>query len=191
MTIRKIARMGHDILKEISRPIADPTAPEIVHLAEDLIETCEDVGGNGIAAPQVYEPLRMFAYRIRKEVMPANSNMLEIPWSVVINPQITPLTKEKKYYWERCLSLPGLFGQVPRFVDIRFEATNLYGQRIAFNAHRFHARLLQHECDHLEGVLYPMRMEDLGTLGYITELRPTAYPPLPRVPEDFLNPTAI
>ena len=189
MAIRKIARMGHEILKRVSEPIADPTAPEITRLAQDLIDTCEDIGGNGIAAPQVYEPIRMFAYRVRREVMPTGSKMSEIPWSIVINPTITPITDEKKLYWERCLSLPGLFGQVPRYTEIRFEAVGLDGQPIAFNAHRFHARLLQHENDHLDGMLYPMRMEDIGTLGYVSELGPAAYPPLPRDAADFLDPT--
>ena len=189
MTIRKIARMGHDVLKQVSEPIADPTAPKVARLAQDLIDTCEDIGGNGIAAPQVYEPVRMFAYRVRKEVMPVGAKMSEIPWSVVINPRITPLSEEKKFYWERCLSLPGLYGQVARYTEIRFEAVDLEGEPIAFNARRFHARLLQHEYDPLDGMLYPMRMENLGTLGYVTELGPTAYPNLPRDAEDFLDPT--
>ena len=106
MAILKIARMGHEVLKRVSEPVADPTAPEIARLAQDLIETCEDIGGNGIAAPQVHEPVRMFVYRVRSEVMPAGARMAEIPWTVAINPAITPLTEEKKPYWERCLSLP-------------------------------------------------------------------------------------
>ena len=191
MAIRKIARMGHKILKCIAEPIADPTAPEITRLAKDLIDTCEDIGGNGIAAPQVYEPIRMFVYRIRKEVMPVGAKMGEIPWNAVINPNITPLTQEKKAYWERCLSLPGLYGEVRRFTKVRFEAVGLDGVGIAFTAHRFHARLLQHECDHLDGVLYPMRMEDMSTLGYVTELGPAAYPPLPRDAADFVDPTSV
>ncbi len=191
MAIRKIARMGHEVLRQVSAPIDDPTAPEIARLAQDLIDTCKDIGGNGIAAPQIYEPVRMFAYRVRKEVMPAGAKMSEIPWSVVINPKITPLTEEKKLYWERCLSLPGLYGQVPRYTEIRFEAVGLDGAPIAFDAHRFHARLLQHEYDHLDGLLYPLRMEDMGTLGYVSELGPAAYPPLPRDAKDFLDPTDI
>lgn len=190
MAIRKIARMGHEVLRRVSEPIADPTAPEIARLAQDLIDTCEDIGGNGIAAPQVYEPVRMFAYRVRKEVMPAGANMSEIPWSVVINPTISPLTEEKKAYWERCLSLPGLYGQVRRYTKIHFAAVGLDGEPIEFTAHRFHARLLQHEYDHLDGVLYPMRMENMSTLGYVTELGPAAYPPLPRDAADFIDPTA-
>ena len=188
MAIRKIARMGHDVLNGVSAPIKDPTAPEIARLAADLIETCEDVGGNGIAAPQVYEPVRMFAYRVRELVLPKGARMAEIPWSVAINPTITPLDEEKKLYWERCLSLPGLYGQVPRYTKIRFEAIGLDGVPFAFTAHRFHARLLQHEYDHLDGVLYPMRMEDMSTFGFVSELGPAAYPDLPRDPADFIDP---
>ena len=170
MAIRKIARMGHPVLREVSAPIADPTAPEIARLARDLIDTCEDIGGNGIAAPQVYEPVRMFVYRVRAGVMPAGAKMAEIPWTVVINPQLEPLGEETKLYWERCLSLPGLYGQVPRYRTVRFESEDLEGERQRFVARGFHARLLQHEFDHLDGNLYPMRMVDLSTLGYVSEL---------------------
>ncbi len=111
MTIRKIARMGHEVLTKVSNPIEDPTAPDIVALARDLIDTCEDTGGNGIAAPQVYEPLRMFVFRVRIGVMPEGAVMKEIPWTVVINPSLTFLTEDSKLYWKRCLSLPGLYGQ--------------------------------------------------------------------------------
>ena len=107
-----------------------------------------------------------------------------------IGSTITPLTEEKKAYWERCLSLPGLYGQVRRYTKIHFAAVGLDGEPIEFTAHRFHARLLQHEYDHLDGVLYPMRMEDMSTLGYVTELGPAAYPPLPRDAADFIDPTA-
>ncbi|MEM7403800.1 MAG: peptide deformylase [Pseudomonadota bacterium] len=188
MPIRKIARMGHPVLQLVAKPVDDPTAPAIAALAQDLIETCDDVGGNGIAAPQVYEPLRMFAYRVRTEIMPAGVTMREIPWTVCINPDIEFLGAERKLYWERCLSLPGLYGQVPRVTHIRFSWTDLTGARQTQIARGFHARLLQHEYDHLEGVLYPSRMIDLATLGFVSELGPAAYPPLPRDAEDFVDP---
>lgn len=188
MAIRKIARMGHDILKQVSDRIEEPSAPEIARLAIDMIETCEDVGGNGLAAVQIYVPLRMFVYRVRKSVMPKGAQMTEIPWTVVINPVITPVGDTKKLYWERCLSLPGLFGQVSRFTDILFESSDLGGERIGFTARGFLARLLQHENDHLDGYLYPMRMPDMATLGYISELGPIAYPALARDAADFIDP---
>lgn len=188
MAIRKIARMGHPVLREISKPIDDPASPAIAALAQDLIDTCEDIGGNGIAAPQVYEPVRMFAYRVRTEVMPTEAHMRAIPWTICINPEVEPLAPEQKLYWERCLSLPGLYGQVPRYVHIRFTWTDLQGVTHAQICKGFHARLLQHEFDHLDGNLYPMRMQDMSTLGYVSELGPAAYPNLPRDAQDFIDP---
>jgi peptide deformylase len=188
MAIRKIARMGHPVLKGISQAIDDPTSAQVARLAADLIDTCEDIGGNGIAAPQIYEPVRMFAYRVRAEIMPAGATMTGIPWTVCINPQIEVLGEDKKLYWERCLSLPDLFGQVARYTKIRFSWSDLDGERHALIAHRFHARLLQHEYDHLDGVLYPMRMQDMSTLGFVSELGPASYPNLPRDAQDFIDP---
>lgn len=188
MAIRKITRMGHPILKVVATPIDEPTSEYIKRLASDLIDTCEDIGGNGIAAPQVYESLRMFVYRVRTEVMPEGVKMQSIPWTVCINPVIEPLSEETKLYWERCLSLPGLYGQVPRYRHIRFTWTDLDGVTHSQRSSGFHARLLQHEYDHLDGFLYPMRMVDAGTLGYVSELGPAAYPPIPRDASDFIDP---
>lgn len=191
MAIRKIARMGHPVLLEVAEAIEDPTTAEIARLAADLIDTCEDIGGNGIAAPQVYEPLRMFVYRVRVEVMPAAAQMHAIPWTVCINPQIDFLNDSEKLYWERCLSLPGLYGQVSRFTDIHFHWTDLHGARHSIATSGFHARLLQHEYDHLDGRLYPTRMVDVATLGYVSELAPAQYPALPNDARDFVDPKPI
>ena len=188
MAIRKIARMGHAVLKKVSTPIADPTAQEVAALVKDLIDTCDDIGANGIAAPQIYEPVRLFVYRVRAEVMPEGADMQPISWTVCVNPTIEMLTDERKHFVERCLSLPGLYGQVPRHRTIRFGWTDLDGNRHACIAHRYHARLLQHEHDHLDGVLYPMRMRDMSTLGYVSELGPEPYPSLPLDPADFVDP---
>ena len=188
MTIRKIARMGHKILRGRSEPIPDPTTPEIAALAQDLIDTCEDIGGNGIAAPQVYDPKRMFVFRVRRGVMPEGAKMKEIPWTVVVNPILTFLDDEKKLYWERCLSLPGLYGQVPRFTKLRMEAYGLDGEKYTMTASYFLARLLQHEYDHLDGILYPMRMADMANFGFVSELGPASYPTFPFDVEDFVDP---
>lgn len=188
MAIRKIARMGHPILKQTAQPIDDPQAPVWRHLAQDLFDTCDDIGGNGIAAPQIYESVRMFVYRVRKLVIPDGATMTPIPWVVCINPEVEVLTSETKRYWERCLSLPGLYGQVERPTKIRFTWSDLSGARNAIVAHRYQARLIQHEYDHLDGVLYPMRMTDAGTLGYVSELGPATYPNLPLDAEDFVDP---
>jgi peptide deformylase len=191
MTIRKIARMGHEVLTKVSNPIEDPTAPDIAALARDLIDTCEDIGGNGIAAPQVYEPLRMFVFRVRSGVMPEGAVMKEIPWTVVINPSLTFLTEDSKLYWERCLSLPGLYGQVPRTTQLSMEAYGLDGGKYTMTTSYFLSRLLQHEYDHLDGILYPMRMQDMSTFGFVSELGPATYPTFPFDPEDFVDPEIV
>ncbi|MDH3701167.1 MAG: peptide deformylase [Alphaproteobacteria bacterium] len=188
MAIRKIARMGHDILRGVATAVDDPTAPDIRRLAEDLIETCEDIGGNGIAAPQVYVPKRLFVFRVRPDIVPDGATMGEIPWTSVINPKLTFLSDAKKPYWERCLSLPGLFGQVPRYNEVQLDAVGLDGKPYRWKTRGFVARLLQHEYDHLDGILYPMRMTDMTTFGFVSELGTPAYPPLPFDREDFADP---
>ena len=188
MAIRKIARMGHAVLRKTAAPVEDPTAPEIRRLAEDLIETCEDIGGNGIAAPQVYVLKRLFVFRVRPDIVPDGATMGEIPWTPVINPKLTFLNDVKKPYWERCLSLPGLYGQVPRYTAVQLDAVGLDGRAYTWKTRGFLARLLQHEYDHLDGILYPMRMTDMSTFGFVSELGTPAYPPLPFDREDFTDP---
>ena len=130
----------------------------------------------------------MFAYRVREQVIPDGASMRSIPWTIVVNPILEVIGDEQKHYWERCLSLPGLYGQVPRYRTIRFSYVDLDGKPAKFVARGFHARLLQHEFDHLDGFLYPMRMLDMSTLGFVSELDPPAYPNLPRDVADFIDP---
>lgn len=170
MAILKIARMGHPILKAAAEPIEDPTDPKWARLVDDMRDTLVDIHANGLAAPQVYVSKRLVLYRVAEHQIPKESRMKPIPWTVLINPVITPLTDEKKPIWERCLSVPGLHGEVPRYTHIRCEATGLDGKRSTVEARGFHAMLLQHECDHLDGVLYPMRMTDMSTLSFNSEL---------------------
>jgi len=184
MAILKIALMGNPVLKQVSEPVADPTAPEVARLAEDMRETLEDIGANGLAAPQVHVPLRLVVYRVAPHQIPAGSSMEPIPWRILVNPVVTPLTEEKKPIWERCLSLPGLHGQVPRFTRIRLQAQQLDGSSLDFEASGFHAMLLQHECDHLDGVLYPMWMDDLSTFAFNSELGDRGFF-VERSPEEF------
>ncbi len=170
MAILKIARMGNPVLLRSADPIDDPTAPKIAMLANDMRETLEDIGANGLAAPQVHEPLRIVVYRITAHQIPTESKMKPLDWQFLINPTVTPLTEEKKPIWERCLSVPGLHGKVPRFTKVGLSAVNLEGNAIEIEASGFHAMLLQHECDHLDGFLYPMRMSDLSSLAFNSEL---------------------
>lgn len=176
MAILKIARMGHPILKRISDPVTDPTASEIHRLINDMIDTLADIGGAGLAAPQVHVPLRVVIFhvpgaRIAAEEGGDPRQAVSVPLTALINPEITPLSDEMADGLEACLSVPGLAGTVPRHTRIRYRALAPDGQVIEREAHGFHARVVQHECDHLDGVLYPMRMRDMTSLGFIEELR--------------------
>ena len=176
MTIRKIARMGHPILSQIATPVADPTSPEILDLVRDMIETMEDANGAGLAAPQVYVPQRVVIFQA-----PAGRSGAEIdaeeefdptaPLTVLINPEIEPVGNELELGWEGCLSVPGLRGLVPRHRRIIYRGVDLDGQAIEVRAQGFHARVVQHECDHLDGVLYPQRMPDMRALIFESEVQ--------------------
>ncbi len=188
MAILKIARMGHPVLGQVAAPIEDPGASELRRLVADMLETMEDAGGTGLAAPQVYVPRRLVIFYVsaaraerenRREASPENDpdndeesaeETEEVPLTVLINPVIELLGEEMVTSWESCLSAPGLAGWVPRHRAIRYSGIGLDGQEIAREAQGFHARVVQHECDHLDGVLYPQRMTDLSTLSFATEL---------------------
>mgnify|MGYP001165075586 CR=1 FL=1 len=169
MSVLRIAKMGNPILRKKAKPIEDPTARAVATLARDMQETLEDIGGSGLAAPQIMESVRIVVYRMIPKRIPAASGLTPIPWTVMINPQITPNTNEKVEVWERCLSIPGLHGKVPRWPEITVSYQTLLGDKISHIAHSSWAALLQHECDHLDGVLYPMRMNDLSLLAFNEE----------------------
>lgn len=166
MAIRTIAKMGHPILKVPAAPVDDPTAPEIGALARDMQDTLEEIGASGIAAPQVFDARRLVVYRMIKARIPKAMDIAPVPWTVMVNPEITPLGEDKIAVWERCLSLPGLHGKVPRFARIKIAYQTLDGRTVTDEAHGTWSALLQHECDHLDGILYPMRMTDLTTLSF-------------------------
>lgn len=189
MAILKIARMGHPVLRGKAAEIADPGAPEIQRLIADMMATLADAGGAGLAAPQVHQPLRVIIFHIPPEGPPegpdegADEGAEEAegatrpppepppaPPEVLINPVIEPEGEEMAMDWEGCLSVPGLRGLVPRFTTIRYRGIDGEGARVERAASGFHARVVQHECDHLDGILYPMRMPDLSLLGFEEEL---------------------
>ncbi|WP_413208391.1 peptide deformylase [Rhodospirillum sp. A1_3_36] len=181
MALLKIARMGTPVLAGVAKPVADPTAPEIVRLVEDMRETLADSGGVGLAAPQVHVPLRLVIFHVPSSRTGEGEGA--IPETVLINPVITPLSAgrpegegeagadEMAEDWEGCLSLPGLTGRVPRHTHIRYDGVDLTGAPISREAKGFHARVVQHECDHLDGILYPMRMTDMAEFGFVEEMR--------------------
>ena len=168
MAIRKIARMGNPVLSRVAPPIADPTAPEVERLARDMQDTLIDIGGSGIAAAQVFESTRLVVYRLSKRLQAEAAGAAE-PWVVMANPVVTLLEEPSALGWERCLSIPGLHGKVPRARRVHCRYQRLDGSAVEHEAEGAHAVLLQHECDHLDGILYPMRMTDLALLEFDAE----------------------
>lgn len=169
MAILKIARMGHPVLRREADSVADPTAPAIRKLLADMAETLADIGGAGLAAPQVHVPLRVVIFQVPQERTTGRPDDLAQSLMALINPVIEPEGDAKELGWEGCLSIPGLKGAVPRFSRIRYRGVAPDGTAIDRRVAGFHARVVQHECDHLEGILYPQRMTDLGLLTFVEE----------------------
>jgi peptide deformylase len=170
MAILKIARMGHPVLLRRADPVPDPTSPEIRRLVTDMIETMEDASGAGLAAPQVHVSLRLFIFRVPAQRASGDADDSPMGTSVLVNPTIELLGDERKLRWEGCLSIPGLRAAVPRHVRIRYAGVDEEGRAVARQASGFHAGVVQHEYDHLEGILYPMRMTDFALFGFTEEL---------------------
>ena len=167
MAILKIARMGHPVLIQRARPVEDPGAAEIRRLVADMIETMDDAPGIGLAAPQVHVPLRLFVFRIPAERAGAD----EAPSAgVVINPVIECIGAAEVMRWEGCLSIPGLRGAVPRFERVRYAGVDCDGNPVGADVGGMHANVVQHEYDHLDGILYPMRMTDFSLFGFSDEM---------------------
>ena len=187
MAILKIARMGHPMLMRVAAPIADPQAPAISQLIADMIDTLADAAGAGLAAPQVHVPLRLVMFHVpAARALEEDGEAAEsCPFTVLINPEIETLSEDigddsaddlagdMVDGLEACLSLPGLAGIVSRHSQIHYRGLNPLGETIERTAHGFHARVVQHECDHLDGILYPTRMRDLSTLSFTSELSRT------------------
>jgi peptide deformylase len=166
MALLKIARMGHPVLLRRADPVPDPTDPEIRRLAADMIETMLDAGGVGLAGPQVHVPLRLFVMQIPAE----RSEGEAINPLVVINPVVEPVGEDRALRWEGCLSIPGLRAAVPRWVRIRYRGVDTENAPVGGEVDGFHANVVQHEYDHLDGILYPMRVTDFGSFGFNEEL---------------------
>ena len=169
MAILKIARMGHPVLRRAADPVPDPRAPEVRRLVADMVETLADIGGAGLAAPQVHVPQRIVIFRVPEERVTGKPHDRPQGLSTLVNPVIEPLGDEQELGWEGCLSVPGLRGAVPRYQRIRYRGFDAEGALVEHIAEGFHARVVQHECDHLDGILYPQRMTDLSLLVFTEE----------------------
>ena len=173
LAILKIARMGHPVLLQEALPVEDVASPEIQRLIDDMIETMMDAGGIGLAAPQVHVPLRLFVFHVpaaRAAEGEGESQDDGLSPQALINPVITPISTERRLGWEGCLSIPGLRAAVPRFAQITYSGLDRSGASLERNASGLHAVVIQHEYDHLDGVLYPMRMSDFSLMGFNEEL---------------------
>ena len=168
MALLKIARMGHPVLLARAEPVADPRAASVRRLVDDMIETMFDARGAGLAAPQVHVGQRLFVYRVPEE-RSAGADDPALPVQALINPVITPLDDEQALRLEGCLSIPGLRGMVPRSVRVHYAGFDRDGEPVSGEAGGFLANVLQHENDHLDGILYPMRMTDLSRFGFEDE----------------------
>jgi peptide deformylase len=167
MAIRDILKMGNPELLKVSEPV-DFEKDDLTTLIEDMKETMKANDGAGLAAPQiaVFKRLVIFGFDTNDRYPEADS----VPFTVLINPIITPLSDEQENGWEGCLSVPGLRGVVPRYTHIKYEGYDAEGNKIEREVEDFHARVVQHECDHLDGILYPMKIEDYRYFGFHEEI---------------------
>ena len=178
MSLLKIARMGHPVLLQRAEMVADPGAPEVRRLVADMIETMIDAPGIGLAAPQVHVPWRLFVFHLPRE----RSGGDPVPPQVVINPLFEPLDPaDMVMRWEGCLSIPGLRAAVPRYGRIRYAGVDCEGRRVGGEVDGLHANVVQHEYDHLDGILYPMRVTDFRQFGFVEEM--ARYPQDAEAPE--------
>ena len=170
MAVREILKMGDPRLLRVAPPVLEFGTAELELLVADMQDTMVAANGAGLAAPQIGVDLQLviFGFQHNERYPEAPP----VPMTVLLNPQITPLSDEEADGWEGCLSVPGLRGRVPRWARIRYTGFDLHGQPIVREADGFHARVVQHECDHLIGRLYPTRMRDLSQLGYTSVLFP-------------------
>jgi peptide deformylase len=177
MAVRPVLKMGHPLLREVARPVTGFGSRELRELVGDMDDTMRALNGAGLAAPQIGVSLRVVIFEVRHN--PRYPDAGEVPYTVLVNPELTPLGDETEDGWEGCLSVPGLRGLVPRHRRLRYRGCDADGRAIDRTVEGFHARVVQHEVDHLDGILYPMRLRSLGDLGYEDTLFPTgaALPP--------------
>jgi peptide deformylase len=170
MPIREVIRMGDPRLLSRALEVQAFDTPELHSLIADLEDTMRAMQGAGIAAPQIAVGLRVVIFGGFRSARYPDAE--EIPYTVLVNPELEPLSDEVEDGWEGCLSVPGMRGLVPRFRQLRYQGFDAYGRRVDRTVSDFHARVVQHECDHLDGILYPMRIRDLRQFGFQDVLFP-------------------
>jgi peptide deformylase len=170
MAVREVLRMGHPVLRERAKPVERFGTAELRALLQDMQDTMAAKSGAGLAAPQIGVSQRLVIFGVEKN--PRYPDAEEVPFTVLVNPKLVMLTREIDEDWEGCLSVPGMRGVVPRYTKIRYTGFDIEGNPIDRTVEGFHARVVQHECDHLDGILYPMRMTDMSRFGFNEELFP-------------------
>ena len=168
MAIKPVLRMGEPSLAQPSIEVIEFNTPFLQHLLEDMQDTMQAENGAGLAAPQIGVNLRVVIFGY--DTNPRYPDAPAIPLTILINPKITPLSDEQDDAWEGCLSVPGLRGRVPRYTHIHYQGFDQNGQSFSREVTGFHARVVQHECDHLDGILYPQRMKSMRDFGFREEL---------------------
>ncbi|MCB4811669.1 peptide deformylase [Methylovorus menthalis] len=172
MPIRPVLRMGDPLLLQKAAPVTAFDTPELQALIQDMEDTMAHMNGAGIAAPQIGVSLRVVIFGVGKN--PRYPDAEQVPYTVLINPTLQPVNDEQEDGWEGCLSVPGMRGIVPRYTRLHYTGFDQYGNPIDRLVSDFHARVVQHECDHLDGILYPMRIRDLANFGFQDVLFPNA-----------------
>lgn len=170
MAIKTVLRMGDMRLLQRASSVGNFDTRELHTLLADMRDTMQSLNGAGLAAPQIGVSLRVVIFGVEHNSRYPDAEA--VPETVLINPVVTPIGDVMEEEWEGCLSVPGMRGQVPRHMHIRYQGQNEFGAKIDRNVSGFHARVVQHECDHLDGILYPMRIRDMTQFGYVEELFP-------------------
>ncbi len=170
MAVKTVLKMGDPRLFETAKPVTAFDTPQLHELVQDMHHTMEALNGAGLAAPQIGVGLQVVIFGVTRN--PRYPDAEEVPYTVLINPKIAPLDQEIEEDWEGCLSVPGMRGLVPRYKRLRYQGRDQFGKTIERSVSGFHARVVQHECDHLQGILYPMRIRDMRNFGYSEVLFP-------------------
>jgi peptide deformylase len=170
MAVKKILRIGHPLLLQVAEPVTEFNTPELNSLVQDMFDTMDANDGAGLAAPQIGISRRVVIFELENN--PRYPDKAPVPRTVLINPVIRQLSNLEDEDWEGCLSVPGMRGLVPRHTHILYTGYDQFGNKIEREVRDFHARVVQHECDHLDGILYPQRMTNMRAFGFEQDLFP-------------------